>query len=314
MGSKIIRNASKIWRVASGRILGRLTAGTGRAEELTDVQTRTWLDVPTNSDLITGLAGKANSVHGHIQSDVTGLVAALTAKADLVGGVVPSAQIPAIAITEYLGSVANQAAMLALVGDRGDWCLRSDTGTTWVLADDDSTQLSSWIELSYPTSPVTSVNGETGAVTLSAADIGAVAKAGDTMTGSLILPASAAGLVPLVLTQGTTPAAAADGSLWITSSGVYAAYGGTAGFHLAALNAAQVWGNHQKFKTSDASSASIEIPHGVDPTVPDNGDIWSKTTGFFCFVDGVTKQFAMISDLPSAGLTQPQVLARGLGC
>lgn len=100
---------------------------------------------------------------------------ALNAKADLVGGVVPSAQIPAIAITEYLGSVASQAAMLALVGDRGDWCLRSDTGTTWVLSDDDSTLLASWIELNYPTAPVTSVNGETGAVTLSASDVGAAA-------------------------------------------------------------------------------------------------------------------------------------------
>ena len=100
---------------------------------------------------------------------------ALDAKADLVGGVVPSAQIPAIAITEYLGSVANQAAMLALTGDRGDWCLRSDTGTTFVLSDDDSSLLASWVELNYPTAPVTSVNGETGAVTLSASDVGAAA-------------------------------------------------------------------------------------------------------------------------------------------
>lgn len=100
---------------------------------------------------------------------------ALDAKADLVGGVVPSSQIPAIAISEYLGSVADQTAMLALDGDRGDWCLRSDTGTTFVLSDDDSTLLASWVELNYPTAPVTSVNGETGAVTLSASDVGAAA-------------------------------------------------------------------------------------------------------------------------------------------
>ena len=106
---------------------------------------------------------------------------ALNAKADLVGGVVPSAQIPAIAITEYLGSVANQAAMLALTGDRGDWCLRSDTGTTFVLSDDDSSLLASWVELNYPTAPVTSVNGETGAVTLSASDV-AAASAATTIT------------------------------------------------------------------------------------------------------------------------------------
>jgi hypothetical protein len=90
---------------------------------------------------------------------------------DLVGGVIPTAQIPAIAITEYLGSVASQSAMLALNGDRGDWCLRSDLGTTWILADDDSSLLASWIQLSYPTAPVTSVAGRTGAVTLANTDI-----------------------------------------------------------------------------------------------------------------------------------------------
>lgn len=153
MGSKVIRNITKVFKSATGVLFGRATAGTGRGEELSPATVRTLLSVYSSSQVDT----------------------ALTAKADLVGGVVPSAQIPAIAITEYLGSVASQAAMLALVGDRGDWCLRSDTGTTWVLSDDDSSLLASWIELNYPTAPVTSVNGETGAVTLSAADVGAAA-------------------------------------------------------------------------------------------------------------------------------------------
>lgn len=153
MGSKTIRNIQKIFRATSGVLFGRATAGTGRGEELTPSAVRTLLSVSTTAQTATLLADKA----------------------DLVGGVIPSAQIPAIAITEYLGSVASQVAMLALVGDRGDWCLRSDTGTTWVLSDDDSTLLASWVELNYPTAPVTSVNGETGAVTLSAADVGAAA-------------------------------------------------------------------------------------------------------------------------------------------
>ena len=112
---------------------------------------------------------------------------ALGLKADLVGGVIPTAQIPAIAITEYLGSVASQVAMLALVGDRGDWCLRSDLGTTWVLADDDSSLLASWVQLSYPTAPVTSVAGRTGAVTLANTDIsglGSLATQSGTFSGT----------------------------------------------------------------------------------------------------------------------------------
>lgn len=106
-------------------------------------------------------------------ADQADLQSSLDAKADLVGGVVPSAQIPAIAITEYLGSVASQAAMLALSGQKGDWAVRSDLGTTWVITGNDPTQLADWTQLGYPTAPVTSVNGQAGVVVLGAADVGA---------------------------------------------------------------------------------------------------------------------------------------------
>lgn len=124
--------------------------------------------------------------HGHPAEQITGLapVATTGAYADLTGrpaipasyadlsGIVPAAAIPAIAITDYLGDVANQAAMLALAGQRGDWCTRTDTGTNWQITGDDPTQLASWRELSYPASPVTSVFGRVGAVTATKADVG----------------------------------------------------------------------------------------------------------------------------------------------
>jgi hypothetical protein len=122
--------------------------------------------------LITDLAGKAALSHTHAQSDVTGLGAALAAKADLIGGLIPQAQLPAVALTDFLGAVATQSAMLALTGQRGDWAIRTDLGTTWVLIADDPTQLSSWHEHAYPASPVQSVAGRTGAVTLSKTDVG----------------------------------------------------------------------------------------------------------------------------------------------
>lgn len=87
------------------------------------------------------------------------------------GGKVPQAQIPAIAITEYLGDVASQAAMLALSGQKGDWCTRSDTGATWIITGTDPTLLGSWTSVTYPASPVTSVAGRNGAVTISSTDI-----------------------------------------------------------------------------------------------------------------------------------------------
>ena len=84
---------------------------------------------------------------------------------------VPAAQIPDIAVSDYLGSVANQTAMLALTGEKGDWCTRSDTGTNFIITGADPSVIGGWTELSYPTAPVTSVNGATGVVVLDADDI-----------------------------------------------------------------------------------------------------------------------------------------------
>lgn len=81
-------------------------------------------------------------------------------------------QIPEIAISDYLGTAANQSAMLALTGQKGDWATRTDLGTSWVITGNNPAQLSSWTELNYPTAPVTSVAGRTGAVTLSKSDVG----------------------------------------------------------------------------------------------------------------------------------------------
>jgi hypothetical protein len=77
----------------------------------------------------------------------------LSAKADLVGGKLPTSQLPDLAISDFLGVVASQAAMLALTGERGDWCERSDPpGKVWILVDDDASLLASWRELVYPAS------------------------------------------------------------------------------------------------------------------------------------------------------------------
>ena len=118
------------------------------------------------------LDGKASTSHTHAQSDVTGLTSALAAKADLVDGMVPTAQIPAIAITEFLGSVANEAAMLALTGQRGDWCNRSDVSKAFVLIAEPASTLGNWAAIDYPASPVLSVNGQTGTIVLGKSDVG----------------------------------------------------------------------------------------------------------------------------------------------
>jgi hypothetical protein len=104
-------------------------------------------------------------------------------------GYLTTAQIPPIAIVQYLGTVNSQAAMLALTGQQGDWCIRSDLGTTWVITGSNPSVITSWTQLSYPTAPVTSVNGLTGAVSLSYGNVGAA----PATTGSSILYANGSG-------------------------------------------------------------------------------------------------------------------------
>lgn len=94
-----------------------------------------------------------------------------TNASNLSSGTIDPSLLPSIAITEYLGSVANESSMLLLSGEKGDWCIRTDTSTVWVVTGDTPSSIGSWTELEYPTAPVTSVAGKTGIVTLVATDI-----------------------------------------------------------------------------------------------------------------------------------------------
>ena len=96
------------------------------------------------------------------------------AKADLVGGIIPTAQIPALSLTATV-TAADQTAMLAFTsaeGQPGDLCVRTDGAGTFVLTATDPSLLASWTLLNAPTDVVTSVAGQTGTVVLAKADVG----------------------------------------------------------------------------------------------------------------------------------------------
>lgn len=80
-------------------------------------------------------------------------------------GKLSSDQIPPSTITDTF-VVASQAAMLALTAQTGDVAVRTDLNKTFILRGTDSTVLANWQELLTPTDTVTSVNGQTGAVTI----------------------------------------------------------------------------------------------------------------------------------------------------
>jgi hypothetical protein len=113
------------------------------------------------------------------QSYVAGLGTTLGAKADLVNGVVPLSELPALNLPNVI-TVANQAAMLALttaqVGSGTIVLVTAGAGVgTYIFTGNNPAQLTSWTELATPNAPVTSVNSYTGTVVLQASDVGALA-------------------------------------------------------------------------------------------------------------------------------------------
>ena len=96
-------------------------------------------------------------------ADIEGLNVGDGTKADLVNGRIPINQIPNLAVVEFLGSVADEAAMLASGADTlGDFVIREDKGTTYVVVALPSTEVTNWRELQAAGAAVLSVNGKSG--------------------------------------------------------------------------------------------------------------------------------------------------------
>ncbi|MFA5091694.1 MAG: hypothetical protein WC483_03840 [Candidatus Paceibacterota bacterium] len=85
-------------------------------------------------------------------------------------GKIPSAQLDAIAITST-SVVASEVAQLALTAQEGDVAVRSDLNKSYIHNGGVAGTMADWTELLTPTDAVTSVNGKTGSVTLTTADV-----------------------------------------------------------------------------------------------------------------------------------------------
>jgi hypothetical protein len=82
-------------------------------------------------------------------------------------GKLSTSVLPDLAVVDYLGSVVNQSAMLVLTGQKGDWCIRQDTGTTFIITGSSPSLIGSWTELAYPAASVVNVVGTTNRITVS---------------------------------------------------------------------------------------------------------------------------------------------------
>ena len=87
------------------------------------------------------------------------------------GGKIPSAQLPALALTDIF-SVASEAAQIALTAQEGDIAIRTDLNKSYVHNGGSAGTMDDWSELLTPTDLVLSVAGKTGAVSLDSSDVG----------------------------------------------------------------------------------------------------------------------------------------------
>ncbi|NIL89988.1 hypothetical protein RhoFasSB10_02304 [Rhodococcus fascians] len=160
----------------------RITAEEARTYAWTDVTNKPTTFAPAAhnhaigdvTNLQSTLDAKASATHTHIIANVSGLQSALDGKASLIGGVVPTSQLPRVNIGETY-SVANSTARLALDAQSGDVAIQSDNETLWMLKKSPASAASSWMDLTAigASAGVISVNGQTGTVVLAAADVSA---------------------------------------------------------------------------------------------------------------------------------------------
>ena len=123
--------------------------------------------VALNAQKITGLADPTNAQDAVTLNYITTQKGVANGLAELDGsGLVPTHHLPALAITTTQ-VVNSQANMLALTAQIGDVAVRTDVNKSFILTASPATTLGNWQELLTPTDSVLSVDGSTGAVSLS---------------------------------------------------------------------------------------------------------------------------------------------------
>jgi hypothetical protein len=132
-----------------------------------DQMTAPTASVSMNSQKLTNLANPTSNGDAVSLGYLNSQKGVANGIAELDGnGLVPTHHLPALAISET--SVVNsQAAMLALTAQVGDVAVRTDVNKSFILTATPASTLGNWQELLTPTDSVLSVDGNTGAVSLS---------------------------------------------------------------------------------------------------------------------------------------------------
>lgn len=296
-------------------------SGATSLTELTDVE----VTGPQNGDTLMRVLGtfvnqsstQVKSIYGlnnvNNTSDAdkplsTAATNALAGKANLVAGKIPTSEIPAVALTEFLGTVASQAAMLALTGQRGDWAIRSDQARVYILTADNASVLANWQVFEYPTgaSAVNSVNGQTGTVVLGKANIG-LGNADDTSDAAKPLSTAAtnalAGKANLV--GGKVPASElpsfVDDVIEVANYAALPGTGEAGKIYITTNDGKQFrWTGSIYAPTGGAASGIevVQLPDNNAPSSPVVNTLYktqNQERGFLCLKNGVVKEILLAS-------------------
>ena len=250
----------------------------------------------------TQLTTVAPLTHTHVVADVTGLGTAATVNTGSGEGNIPTLDVngklstsvlPALAITNTF-VVASEAAMLALSAEEGDVAVRSDLNKSFILTGDDPADLTDWQELLTPTDLVASVNGKTGTVTITLAELGGVATTSidtaggvagldtngklaftvlpteSTLTDSAsVIPSSAAvyAHVSATTAHGSTATPTADRIAMYNASGLLSSGTPTANSHVATKGYVDDLTTSNRYRTTfsgDGTNTEFEITHNLN--------------------------------------------------
>jgi len=130
---------------------------------------------------------------------------------------------------------------------------------------------------------------------------------GSALTGALTTATPASGQEALIIPHGVAPSAPTNGSLWTTTAGFYARINGATIGPMIGVQGGTFTGALVTV-ASASGGAGFNLPHGSAPSSPNNGDLWTTTSGLVVRINGATLSF-----LTSAGgtLTGAIVLAAG---
>jgi hypothetical protein len=207
-------------------------------------------------------------------------------------GFVPSSQLAAFELSTFEGEVADEAAMLAVVGaDAGSYVIRLDTATPWFLVEAPASTLGNWVQLTAA-GAITSVNGQVGVVVLTKSDLGLGAVQNTADADKPVSTAQAAAIGAVQADADAAGSLAADAADAADAAGTLATAAG------AAASAAQ----------GDATAALARVP---DPSGEDDDRMLAVAAGALVYVDPpegggavatVAEVAPVLGDIPVADL------------